>query len=138
MTEKDLLEALYQGMKDLKSDMQDMKDDIQGIKTEMQDMKDDIQGIKTEMQDMKDDIQGIKTEMQDMHQKVTSIELNLENETNRNIQLLAENHIDLVNKLNQAIHVQDKSLLYEVQVSGLKMKIENLEREVAALKEKIA
>lgn len=110
MTEKDLLEALYQGMKDLKSDMQDMKDDIQGI----------------------------KTEMQDMHQKVTSIELNLENETNRNIQLLAENHIDLVNKLNQAIHVQDKSLLYEVQVSGLKMKIENLEREVAALKEKIA
>ncbi|MCI9124617.1 MAG: hypothetical protein HFH35_11150 [Eubacterium sp.] len=124
MTEKDLLEALYQGMKDLKSDMQDMKDDIQGI--------------KTEMQDMKDDIQGIKTEMQDMHQKVTSIELNLENETNRNIQLLAENHIDLVNKLNQAIHVQDKSLLYEVQVSGLKMKIENLEREVAALKEKIA
>jgi len=124
VTEKDLLEALYQGMKDLKSDMQDMKDDIQGI--------------KTEMQDMKDDIQGIKTEMQDMHQKVTSIELNLENETNRNIQLLAENHIDLVNKLNQAIHVQDKSLLYEVQVSGLKMKIENLEREVAALKEKIA
>ena len=51
VTEKDLLEALYQGMKDLKSDMQDMKDDIQGIKTEMQDMKDDIQGIKTEMQD---------------------------------------------------------------------------------------
>lgn len=55
-----------------------------------------------------------------------------------NIQLLAENHINLVDKLNQAIHAQDKSLLYEVQVSGLKARVEQLEREVKDINSRIA
>lgn len=110
MTDRELLEALYNGMQDMKGDMQGMKDDIQG-------MKDDIQAVK---------------------QKVSALELMIENETNHNIQLLAENHINLVDKLNQAIRVQDKSILYEVQVSGLKAKVDALEKEIAEIKTKIA
>ena len=52
--------------------------------------------------------------------------------------MLAENHINLVDKLNQAIHAQDKSLLYEVQVSGLKARVEQLERDVKAINSRIA
>lgn len=84
------------------------------------------------------EIQGMKSEMHEIRQKVTNLELTLENETNHNIQLLAENHLSLVDKLNQAIKVQDKSLLYEVQVSGLKMRVERLEQEIADIKSKIA
>lgn len=91
----------------------------------------EIQGIKSEMH-------GMKSEIHEIRQKVTNLELTLENETNHNIQLLAENHLSLVDKLNQAIKVQDKSLLYEVQVSGLKMRIERLEQEIADIKSKIA
>ena len=50
-----------------------------------------------------------------------------ENETNHNIQLLAENHCDLVDKLNQAIPV-DKALLNEVQISGLRIRVDSLEK----------
>lgn len=124
MTDRELLEAMYNDMQIMKSDMQIMKNDIQV-------MKDDIQI-------MKDDIQSLSKRVETVEQKVTSIELTLENETNHNIQLLAENHINLVDKLNQAIRVQDKSILYEVQVSGLKMKVEKLEKEVAEIKSKIA
>ncbi len=84
------------------------------------------------------EIQGMKSEIHDIKQKVTNLELTLENETNHNIQLLAENHLSLVDKLNQAIKVQDKTLLYEVQVSGLKMRVERLEQEIADIKSKIA
>ena len=59
-------------------------------------------------------------------------------ETNHNIQLIAENHMNLVDKLNQAIHVSDKTLLYEVQVSTLKSKVEHLEKEIAEIKKTIA
>lgn len=83
-------------------------------------------------------LEAIYNDMQTLKQKVTGLEMTLENETNHNIQLLAENHINLVDKLNQAIKVQDKSLLYEVQVSSLKMKVERLEKEIAEIKSKIA
>lgn len=73
-----------------------------------------------------------------MNNDITDIKLSLENETNHNIQLLAENHSNLVDKLNQAIRVTDKTLLYEVQVTGLKFKVEQLEKEVTELKNRIA
>ena len=63
---------------------------------------------------MYDDMQNMNDKLELTNQKVAAIQLSLENETNHNIQLLAENHINLVDKLNQAIHAQDKSLLYEV------------------------
>ncbi len=132
-------------MQEMKADIQNMKTDIQNMKGEMQEMKADIQNMKTDIQNMKDEMQNMKADIQNMNdnlyvvnQKVTAIEMTLENETNHNIQLLAENHINLVDKLNQAIRVQDKSILYEVQVSGLKSRVDILEREIAEIKTKIA
>lgn len=79
-------------------------------------------------------IDSIESEMQELKRRIISIELILENETNRNIQLLAENHITLIDKLNQAIKVADKTLMYEVQMTSLKSRLEILEKEVAGLK----
>jgi hypothetical protein len=92
--------------------MEAMYREICGVKT-------DVQGLKDEMQGMKEDIRVVR---------------DLENETNHNIQLLAENHIELINKLNDAIHVQDKSLMFEVQISGLKCRMDTLELELRKLK----
>lgn len=90
-----------------------------------------IQPIEKNIADLQSDMQVVK-------QKVTLLEVTLENETNHNIQLLAENHMNLIDKLNQAIRVSDKTLLYEVQVSSLKSKVEHLEKEIADIKNKIA
>ena len=70
--------------------------------------------------------------------KVNNLELHLENVTDKNIQLIAENFIELTNKLNQAIPVADKNLAYEVKVNYLVSEIEKLKREIAELKSKIA
>lgn len=110
MTDRELLEKIFEGM-------QEMRSDIEGIKSEIKEMKSDIRKLDT---------------------RLTKIELTLENETNHNIQLLAENHITLINKLNEAIKVSDKTLMFEVQISGLRMKVEKLEQEVAEVKKSIA
>lgn len=91
----------------------------------------EMQGMKSEMQDMKSEIQGLK-------QHTTNIKLHLENATDKNIQLIAENFIELTNKLNQAIPVADKNLAYEVKVNYLVEKVETLEKEIDKLKSKIA
>ena len=62
-------------------------------------------------------LQAIYSDMQELKQRVTGIEITLENETNKNIKLLAENHGNLIDKLNQAIKVSDKTAIYEIQVN---------------------
>ena len=114
MTDRDILQALYENMRAI-------YDDVHGL-------KEDVHGLKEDVHTLKDDVHALQDDMQVVKQKVTNLELTLENETNHNIQLLAENHI------NQAIRVQDKSLLFEVQVSGLRMRVEHLEKDVAEVK----
>ena len=84
------------------------------------------------------EMQGMKSEMQELKRRTTSIELHLENTTDNNIQLIAENFIELTNKLNQAIPVADKNLAYEVKVNYLVSEVDKLKKEIAELKSKIA
>lgn len=101
------------------------------ILSEMRDMKSEMQGMKSEMQDM-------KSEMQDLNRRTTNIELHLENVTDKNIQLIAENFIELTKKLNQAIPAADKNLAYEVKVNYLVCEVDKLKKEIAELRSKIA
>jgi len=80
----------------------------------------------------------IECGMQEFKRRTTNIELHLENVTDKNIQLIAENFIELTKKLNQAIPVADKNLAYEVKVNYLVEKVQNLEKEIAELKNQIA
>lgn len=82
-------------------------------------------------------MQDIKLEMQEIKRRTTNIELHLENVTDKNIQLIAENFIELTKKLNQAIPVADKNLAYEVKVNYLVEKVQTLEKEIAEIKSKI-
>lgn len=92
-----------------------------------------------EISDMLDKkLKPLEFNMQELYKRVTNLELTIENETNRNIQLLAENHITLIDKLNQSIKVADKTLMYEVQMTSLKSRIEHLENEIAEIKNNIA
>ena len=80
----------------------------------------------------------LENEMQELKRHTTSIELHLENVTDKNVQLIAENFIELTNKLNQAIPAADKNLAYEVKVNYLVGEVEKLKAELAELKNKIA
>ena len=110
MTDSELLLAVYEGMSELNQRTAKLEQGMTEVKQDVADLK----------------------------QNVTEMKLSLENETNHNIQLLAENHCDLVDKLNQAIPVADKALLNEVQISGLRIRVDSLEKEVAEMKDRIA
>ncbi len=80
----------------------------------------------------------ILSEMQELKRRTTNIELHLENTTDKNIQLIAENFVELTSRLNQAIPAADKNLAYEVKVNYLVDEVDKLKREIAELKSKIA
>ncbi len=80
----------------------------------------------------------ILSKLNNLERRTENLELHLENVTDKNIQLIAENFIELTRKLNQAIPVADKNLAYEVKVNYLVEKVQTLEKEIAELKSKIA
>lgn len=98
----------------------------------------EIQGMKADMQGMKAEIQGMKADMRSMNDRLSGVELHLENVTDRNIRLLAENHMTLIDKLNDSVKVADKSALCEIQVRFLTEKVDKLSKDVDELKHKTA
>ncbi len=86
--------------------------------------------ILSEMQIMKGDMDTMKSGIQETTQKVTGIELHLENVTDRNIQIIAEDHLNLSRKLDNALKVENEKEM-------LIIKVNILEDELRKLKEKI-
>ena len=138
MTESEKLDLIL-------SEMRELRQDVHSIHQEMDEMKQDIRNIHQEMDEMKLDIRNIHQDVDEMKQtmhvldkKTTGVTMHLENGTDKNIQLIAENFIELTKKLNQAIPAADKNLAYEVKVNYLIEEVAFLKQEIAELKSKIA
>ena len=139
------IRILKDDMKEVKEDVRSLKDDVCTLKGEMKEIKEDIRilkenvhTLKGEMKEVKEDVRILKEDVQLLKKKVTCIELHLENSTDHNIQLIAENFIDLTNKLNQAIPAADNNRMYEVKVNYLIEEVKKLADEVSKIKEKTA
>lgn len=101
-------------------------------------MQKDITGMQKDIAGMQKDITSMQKDIASMQKDITDVKLHLENITDRNISLLAENHGHLIDKLNQAVKVSDKSCLEEIRVNILTEKVEKLEKEIEELKRKTA
>ena len=146
-------QELQQGMQEIKQELQqEIQETKQGLQQEIQETKQELQQeIQETKQELQQEIQETKQELQQeiqeletrmetiegqmkiIEQKTTTVELQLENGVRTNIQLLAENFVDLTRKLNQAIPVADKNLAYEVKVNYLLEEVEQLKKHVKEL-----
>lgn len=77
-----------------------------------------------------EDLQAINSLLEPLRNEIKSIELTLENETNRNIQIIAEGHLDLSRKLDEALKVENEKEM-------LLLRINHLENELRKVKERI-
>lgn len=75
-------------------------------------------------------IQAIYNDMQEIKRQVRDLQLTLENETNRNIQVIAEGHLDLSRKLDDALKVENEKEM-------LLLRVNRLESELRKVRERI-
>lgn len=66
-----------------------------------------------------------------LEKKITDIQLTLENETNKNIQIIAEGHLDLSRKLDEVLKVDSEKEM-------LLLRVNRLENELRRVKERIS
>ena len=83
-------------------------------------------------------LERIEEKMSSMDDQVTDIRLHLENVSDKNISLHAENYNNLVKKLNANNSITDQQIAYQIKVNYLMEDVEKLKKEIAELKNKIA
>lgn len=77
-----------------------------------------------------DDLKAIETLLEPIKRDIKSIQLTLENETNRNIKIIAEGHLDLGRKLDEALRIDNEKEMLLIRVN-------TLENELRRIKERI-
>ena len=156
-----LIQPLIQPLNDsiclMQKDLTEVKDDVSVMKNDIFSLKTDVAGLKTDVARLKTDVAGLKSEMIELKNRIGCLEdrmlilekrmdkmecvlhkinLHLETETDPGVQLIAESHIDLTRKLNEAIPAADKNLAYEVKVNYLIGEVRELREDVEMLKAK--
>ena len=94
MTTEEMLVSLVENVKNINSTLNNMNKQFDDVNSKFDD-------INNQMSEMKVDIQKMKNEIRE-------ISLTLENETNRNIKIIAEGHLDLSRKLDKALTVENE------------------------------
>ena len=120
----------------LQNTTEPLQNAITGMQKDITGMQKDIASMQKDITSMQKDITSMQKDIASMQKDITDVKLHLENITDRNISLLAENHGHLIDKLNQAVKVSDKSCLEEIRVNILTEKVEKLEKEIEELKRK--
>lgn len=79
---------------------------------------------------MTDETKMILDELRKLNDKVTDIQLTLENETNKNIKIIAEGHLDLSRKLDEALKVDTEKEMLLIRVNRLENELRRLKARV--------
>lgn len=122
MGEEKKLDELFELVKEMNHRVLDMDGKIQSMDSKIQSMDREIQNINGNIKN----IYGI---LEHHDNDIRDLQLTLENVTNRNISIIAENHIELNRKLNEALKRKEED-------ERLYMRMNIAENDIRRLKEK--
>ena len=119
--ENQKMDLILQKLGGIEGGLASVSEDVRSLQGDMQTIKGDVQTIKGDVQTLKEDVQMLKD-------RVTNIEITLENETNRNIQLIAEGHLNLDRKLDEALKELQPNTMYHLKVNHLDGEVTKMKR----------
>ena len=146
------LKPVTQKLTGLENRMTGMEDKMSGLENRMTGMEDKMSGLESRILGLEDKTSGIEGKVTGLEEKVsaiqkisaetqkelTEVKMHIENVTDKNITLLAENYCNLVNKLDENNKVTDVQLAYQIKVNFLIDDMEKMKKEIAELKSRIA
>ncbi|WP_418462125.1 hypothetical protein [Frisingicoccus sp.] len=105
-------------------------EDLQAISLLLNPIQDDIKQIHIDMQQMQDNMQKMHENIGSLSDRVDSIETTLENVTNKNISIIAEAHLDLSRKLDDALKVENEKELLLIRVNILEDDVKKIKSRI--------
>lgn len=77
-----------------------------------------------------EDLKEIAKLLQPIQNDIKDIQLTLENETNRNISIIAEGHLDLSRKLDDALRVENEKEMLLIRVNRLENELRQIKARI--------
>ena len=109
MTDTELLQALYNDMQTVKHKVTSMEDKVTSLDGR-------VASLEEKVASLDEKVASLDEKVTSMEHEILKINVTLENETNRSIQIIAEGHLDLSRKLNEAIKISsDVKAKQEIQ-----------------------
>ena len=138
MTTEEMLVSLVENVTNINSTLNNMNkqfDDvnskINNMNKQFDDVSSKINNMNSQIEDINNQISEMKTDIQNLKSETREISLTLENETNRNIKIIAEGHLDLSRKLDKALTVENEKEMALIRINMM-------ESEIRRIKEKLA
>lgn len=125
------LKCVEEELGGVRKELYGVKGEVNGVKQELNDVRSEVGGVNQELNDVRSEVGGINQELNDIKRSVAGVEkivkdvqLTLENETNRNIQIIAEGHLDLSRKLDEAVKIDNEKEILKLRVNRLESELE--------------
>lgn len=115
----DKLEGIHQDVTSLKKDVVTLGSRITSVEEGIGDLKTEVCSLKKRMEAVETNALEEKDNLSEIRETVRSINLTLENEVNRNIRLIAEGHLNLDRKLDEALRELQPNTMYHMRVNYL-------------------
>ena len=111
-----ILEDRVSGLEDRISGLEDR---MSGLEDRVSGLEDRMSGIEGKVIGLEEKVSAIQKITAETQKELTEVKLHIENVTDKNITLLAENYCNLVNKLDENNKVTDVQLAYQIKVNFL-------------------
>ena len=125
------LKCVEEELGGVRKELDGVKGEVNGVKQELNDVRSEVGGVNQELNDVRSEVGGINQELNDIKRSVAGVEkivkdvqLTLENETNRNIQIIAEGHLDLSRKLDEAVKIDNEKEILKLRVNRIESELE--------------
>lgn len=155
MTDTEKLDHLLMKMQEMQEEVHEIKMDVSGLKGDVSDLKTDVSGLKGDVSDLKMDVSGLKEEvstltsdMKELKRRTANLErttselkndlsamrIVLEKEIKPQIQIIAENHVDLRRKLQEYEKYRETEETYRLKVMSLTSDMKVIKERACCLK----
>lgn len=127
------MNPIKEELRDVKGEVLGLKAQVQDVQSEVQELKGQVQGVQSEVLELKEQVQGVEGKARELEGHVQGIRLTLENETNKNINIVAEGHLDLRRKLDEALKVENEKEMRLIRVNRLENGYRTLQEQVESI-----
>ena len=126
------LDSMDQRMSSIETRMDALEKKMDALEKKMDALEKRMDALEKRMDALENEVSTQKNEIETLKQSNTDIKLTIENELNRNIQLVAEGHLDLNRKLEEVMRPVNALEMLQVQVNMLQSKIRDIEGRLEA------
>ena len=145
MTDSQKLDYLIEQMTGVKAEITEMKEDIAGLKEDVAGLKEDVAVLKEDVTGLKEDVAGLKEDVAVLKEDVAGLQERMdkqeneiryirtfqENNLEKGIKIIAEGHVMLLRRLNEALKITEDDEM-------LRLRVNVLECDMSRVKEKLA